>query len=546
MMIKHFRFLVIVSWVATLMLSACGGEEAPSATTVSTTRRPTATATLPSTQTPTATKVHTAVSTSTPSALPQPTETVVPLGEGALDRYALAMRPAFVEDLIAIGPVSRYQITVTVDPETSMVSGQQTVDYVNTASVAQDVVYLRLLANLPGYGGEMTVGNLAVDGQVVEGRLEQQSTALRVPLGAPLPPGAKARIQCDFALAVARVAGQGYGQLIYAQDVMALANFFPLIPAYDEGNCAAFGGCVDGWNVEYAVPYGDAVFSEVALYELWVTAPEGWTVVASGSTVAQTPNADGTVTWQIVSGPVRELNLVLSPRFEVASQTVEDVVVNSYYLPEDVDGGERVLKWVVDSLAFFSQQFGPYPFAEMDVVATPTVAGGIEYPGLIVMPIRSYGQTGGFFQWATVHEVAHQWWYGLVGNDQQDEPWVDEALVQYSTVLYYEFQEGWDGAVAEMLEPWYWQVAGTPEDDFISLPVAAYSEATYGPLVYGKGPLFFEALRQEVGDEAFEAMLRAYLDAYRYQIASASDLLGLVQDLSEQDLTALYQEWIGP
>ncbi len=392
----------------------------------------------------------------------------------------------------------------------------------------------------------MTVENLTVDGQAVTGRLEQQETALRVPLGAPLPPGAKARIQCDFALAVPRDAGQGYGQLIYAQDVMALANFFPLIPAYDEGNCAAFGGCVDGWNVEYAVPYGDAVFSEVALYELWVTAPEGWTVVASGSTVAQTPNADGAVTWQIVSGPVRELNLVLSPRFEVASQTVEDVVVNSYYLPEDVDGGERVLKWVVDSLAFFSQQFGPYPFAEMDVVATPTVAGGIEYPGLIAMPIRSYGQTGGFFQWATVHEVAHQWWYGLVGNDQQDEPWVDEALVQYSTVLYYEFQEGWDGAVAEMLEPWYWQVAGTPEDDFISLPVAAYSEATYGPLVYGKGPLFFEALRQEVGDEAFEAILRAYLDAYRYQIASGPDLLDLIQALSEQDLTALYQEWIAP
>jgi aminopeptidase N len=182
----------------------------------------------------------------------------------------------------------------------------------------------------------------------------------------------------------------------------------------------------------------------------------------------------------------------------------------------------------------------------MDVVATPTVAGGIEYPGLIVMPISSYEQTGGFFQWATVHEVAHQWWYSLVGNDQQDEPWVDEALVQYSTVLYYEFREGWDAAVEEMLEPWYWQVAGTSQDDYISLPVSAYSAATYGPLVYGKGPLFFDALRKEVGDEDFAAMLRAYLDAYRYQIASGSELLALMQERSEQDLTPLYQEWIGP
>lgn len=467
----------------------------------------------------------------------------------SLDLYAPAMRPAFVDDLATVGPVSQYRIEVTVDAPTgaeqARVSGREMIRYVNTTPVSQEAIYLRLFPNLPGYGGEMTVNNLYVGDKAVQGKLETRGTALRVPLTTPLPPGGEAVITADFDVMVPRTAGEGYGQFIYEQDVMALANFFPLIPAYDEENCARFGHCAAGWNIEYAVPYGDAVFSETALFEVFVTAPEGWTVVASGSTTAQETASDGRVTWHIVSGPMRDFNVVLSPRFEVATQKVEDILVNSYYLPEDAIGGRRVLRWVVDALTFFNEQFGPYPFAEFDVVATPTVAGGIEYPGLIVLPIHNYEQTGGPFQWSTVHEVAHQWWYSLVGNDQQDEPWLDEALTQYSTALYYEFYEKWDGAVKEVFEPRYQQVTGTDEDDLISRPVAAYSEANYGPIVYAQGPLFFHALRQEVGDKAFTAILQMYFNTYRYKIASGPDLLALAEAVSEGDLSELYQEWLG-
>jgi aminopeptidase N len=213
-------------------------------------------------------------------------------------------------------------------------------------------------------------------------------------------------------------------------------------------------------------------------------------------------------------------------------------------LPEDAAGGRRVLRWVAESLDFFNQTFGPYPFAEFDAVATPTIAGGIEYPGLIVLPIRNYDQTGGNFQWAAVHEVGHQWWYSLVGNDQQDEPWLDEAITQYSTALFYEFREEWDAVVEEMFEARYQEVAGTENDDLISRPVAAYAESDYGTIVYAKGPLFFHALRQRVGDETFFALLQTYFDSYRYRIASGSDLLAVIDQMSGQDLSDLYQQWL--
>jgi hypothetical protein len=488
---------------------------------------------------------NTRVPTLIPSLTSTPAKASAPVPEGPLALYAPAMRPGFLGDLTSVGPLPRYRIEVTVDPEEATVSGRETVHYVNTASVAQEAIYFRLYPNMLGYGGEMSVRDVQVEGEAVKTDLEVEGTALRVPLPNALPPGGEVTITLDFETAVPRTAGEGYGQFIYEQDVMALANFFPIIPAYDEENCARFGNCDAGWNIEVAVPYGDAVFSPSALFEVFVSAPAGWAVVSSGSTIGQEPAAGDAVTWHLVSGPMRDFNVVLSPRFEVATQRVEDIVVNSYYLPEDVLGGKRVLRWVVESLAFFNEQFGAYPFAEFDVVATPTAAGGIEYPGLIVMPIRSYGDTSGRFQWSTVHEVAHQWWYSLVGNDQQDEPWLDEALAQYSTVLYYEFHEQWDAAVEEVLEPRYQPVAGTDEDDLISRPVAAYTPSNYGPIVYAKGPLFLHALRQELGDQAFSALLQAYFEDYRYKIASGPDLLALAETLAERDLSELYQAWLG-
>ncbi len=480
---------------------------------------------------------------------PKPTDAGSPTQEDTSARYVPAMRQGFADDLTSVGPVSRYHIEVRVDPENTQLSGHETVHYVNTASAPQDAVYFRLFPNLPGYGGEMTVGDISVEGEVTTGSLEVYDTALRVPLPAALQPGEETTITLSFTTTVPLAAGIGYGQFIYQQDVMALANFFPLIPAYDEENCARFGNCDAGWNIEYAVPIGDAVFSPTALFDVSVTAPAEWIVVASGATIEQEAgppgDQDGDVTWHIVSGPMRDFNMVASPRFKVATRKVGDINVNSYYLPEDAAGGRRVLRWAADALSFFDELFGPYPFSEFDVVATPTIAGGIEYPGLIVMPVRSYDDTSGRFQWSTVHEVAHQWWYSLVGNDQQDEPWLDEALTQYSTVLFYELYERWDGAVSEVLEPRYEAVAGTEEDDVISRPVAAYTESNYGPIVYAKGPLFFHALRQEVGDEVFTAILQTFFDTYCYAISNGAEFLSRAEDVSGQDLTDLTTEWLG-
>jgi len=360
---------------------------------------------------------------------------------------------------------------------------------------------------------------------------------LRVPLDPALAPGEVADLMLWFRESLPTDTSAGYGLFAYADGVYALAGFYPTIPVYDD----------EGWNVEVAPPYGDATFTDTAFYQVQLTVPEDLTVVTSGSTLETTENGDGTRTWIAIGGPIRDFYVAMSDDYEVVSEEVDGTLVNSYYRSAQDEGGELALKYAADALRAFNERFGPYPYAELDVIATPTNAGGIEYPGAIVVAQGLYNQEGGFFELAAAHEVAHQWWYGLVGNDQLDEPWLDEALTNYSAFLYFQETGGQNAASAvkeRVFEESYQAAQTNGWDRAVAGPVASFSERDYGAIVYGKGPLFFDALRTELGDDAFFAGLRDYLEAYRYDVAYPDDLIAAFEGASGQQIDELYEFWI--
>jgi aminopeptidase N len=266
--------------------------------------------------------------------------------------------------------------------------------------------------------------------------------------------------------------------------------------------------------------------------------------------IEQQENDDGTVSLLFASGPMRDWTLVASRDYQSTQEELEGILVTSYYLGEeasDAEGGARALDYAVTSLRIYEELFGPYPFNELDVVATPTRAGGIEYPGLIVVAASLYNQAGGFFELATVHEVAHQWWYSLVGNDQLDEPWLDEALTQYASMLYYEHRYGEDEAAAirqSYFQGPYLRLDAEQREIPIGLPVEAYSANLYGPIVYGKGPLFFHEIRLLVGQDRFEQILQAYYQQFRYDVAYPQDLVETIERTGGEQIDALYEEWV--
>ncbi len=466
-----------------------------------------------------------------------------------------ALLPAYAGDAARLTTATRYDIHLDVD--LPQVRGRQEVHYTNTETVTLKEIYFRLFPVLPGYGGAMTVTQVALDGQLQPSYLEQNGSALRVPLASPLEPGRSITLSLDFAVSVPRDNPAGYAQLDYADGLLTLPNIYPLIPAYDHA----------GWHIEMAPHYGDAVYSDTAFYTVEIKAPPG---VLATTGVCSPPQAAGDVRqWTCVSGPARDFMIVWGSNYQTATQVVNGVTVRSSYLPEHAQAGQQALEYAARAVQIFSQRFGPYPFSEFDILETPTTAGGIEYPGLIVIAANLYDDPQEYFEWVIAHEVAHQWWYSLIGNDQVNHPWLDEALAQYSTVLYYE--EAHDSATSSylvnaMFEQNWKKIVEAGSDAPVDQPVGAFTEQSYGEIVYLKGPLFFHALRQAMNeqvisnstcvqshdgtsqagnDEKFNAFLQTYYRQNLYGVASSQDLLEAAYTaLDKSTVQCLYDEWI--
>lgn len=487
----------------------------------------------------------TACNAATPTSLPSPTPTSPPVDD--LAPYKPALIPANQNDLAELDRPTRYSLTLKYDPEVPSLSGSEAVQYTNRGSAPLSEIYFRLFANYPATttvtaipsSDRISVSHLAVDGNPVASSLAVQDTALRVGLDSPLAPNASANLQLDFAVTVPRNGQQHYADFTATDAVTTMPTVYPLIPADD----------ASGWHIELPPAYGDLVYADASLYAITMTVPTTMTVIASGSTVGTTDNHDGTTTWHIVGGPMRDFDLNVTSVLQKASSVGGDTTINSWYEPADADSGKSALDYATKAFKDYEGRFGTYPYRELDIVESPTTAGGIEYPGAISISRVFYHDTRQrqVFEFDVAHEVSHQWWYGVVGDDQVNLPWVDESLAQYSSLIYEEDTYGKTTAnqiLRDYFEGEYDRARQDGQDAPVNLPVAAYTESEYSAIVYGKGPLFYDAIRKKMGDPAFFKFLQTYFEHYHYKIATGDDILKTAQQVCACDLRNEYKEWI--
>jgi hypothetical protein len=439
----------------------------------------------------------------------------------------------------------RYALEVAIDYETHSFKGIERLDYTNAEGVALDRLYFRLLPNGgKSYGnGSLSVSDVLVDGQPAGTKLSLEDTILEVELPGEISPGKTLHLEMTFSgkAPVDFGGDQGYGIYNFSQGVLALANWYPILAVYDD----------QGWNLDPVSGMGDSVYSDSAYYDV-LASLDGDLVVATSGALVERQESEGMAQLRFEGGPMRDFFLIASPDFKIASQVEDGVQVNSYYLPGYEAAGEKALEVSADSLRIFNQYFGEFPYTELDAVQAPMrYALGVEYPGIFLLGSSLYDWPDkAEFEVTTAHEVAHQWWYNVVGNDVFDDPWMDEALATYSSGIYYELEEG-EAALQGLTQYWqnrYDRTVSDGKDDLITESLAHFERpdvaGDYGAVVYSKGALFFQALRGRIGDEAFFTALQNYYRDYKYQIASPQDLLGAFEDASGGDLEAFYQEWL--
>jgi hypothetical protein len=275
---------------------------------------------------------------------------------------------------------------------------------------------------------------------------------------------------------------------------MRLGTFLPVL-AWEPGV---------GWAREPATPlFAEAATSPVADYAVVLTLPDGVEALATG-----TPDGDGT--WRAEA--VRDFAVTVG-RFDTATAEADlpEPVAVTVGVHEGVDEDPQAfLARVVSSLEFFAFRYGAYPLDSFSLALTPALSGGIEFPGHVMQGADTIGRT-------TSHEVAHQWFYGLVGNNQGRDPVLDEGLASYAEAR---FEDTVGLFQARAIPPDAVGQAGQPMTYWTG------REGSYYRGVYVQGSAALASLG-DVG--SVDCALRHYVADNRYRIATTADLLAAAQ-----------------
>lgn len=397
----------------------------------------------------------------------------------------------------------RYRMRLDLRPVQGTLDGEVRIRFV--PDLATDKLVLRLWPNdVPSEGGgdRLRIGTVRVDGHARPARAKSP-TLVEVPLPAPLRAGRAVDIRVPFHLDLPGVEND---RLSRAGESARLGSFFPLLP-WQPGL---------GWAED--APAGllaEAATSPAADFDVDLAViPTDLGVLATGREVR--PGH-----WQAVA--VRDFGISVG-RFSLTktmARAPHPVEVTIGVQEGFFESTAAYLDQAKLALENLSRRFGPYPGTSFSISIEPGLDGGIEYPHHVMQGPDTVGVVG--------HEVAHQWFYGLVGNNQAEHPWIDEGLATWSDVTI-------DSTIDEALEEFvqapierdafgragravsYWREHSWAYDDAVYVqPVQALS--TLGP------PALVDcALRLLVAEQAyriarpehvFAALERVFPDARR-------------------------------
>lgn len=383
--------------------------------------------------------------------------------------------------------------------------------------------------------GDIQINSVLVNNEKVT--FSQENQILKINLNKILKPNENLQITLDFTLKLPH----NTQRLGYFEDVYSFTNWYPILSIYNSTN--------NTWDENPFYPIGESNYSESSNYDITLEMPKTMLVASTGVDKKVTLKGDKKII-NISAEKVRDFVFIASSKFKRVSQKVDGVRVNSFYF----DNGDAiqskgqamaVLSYCSDAISFFSKEFGQYPFEEFDIVETYLTGGAMEYPQLIQMgvygfdPDENYSGINSYMPFeiaGAVHEVGHQWWFSVVGNNEFKESFLDESLTTYSTAYYFEKKYGKysnQGTFTQFRLHLY-------PDENQSTPInSSVDEFTswsdYSTIIYRKGALVFEDLRQRAGEEKFLQILKTYFEKYKFKNASIEGFLSVIEEISGED-----------
>jgi len=379
-------------------------------------------------------------------------------------------------------------------------TGSERIDFVNRGAAPLARVWLRLWANGPDRCRPRHI-EVRVEAPAQAG--EERCSALEVRLAAPVAPGATGSLSLSFTVK-GRAKNDRFG---HAGKIALFGNVIPVLAVEDER----------GLHLDPYSRQGDAFYALAASWDATLSFPARLRAATTGAAVSDTV-AGGRRTLRLTTAQARDFALAIGP-MKVRSTKARGVLIRAFVGPRArvVGASLRIARRTVSALG---RRLSPYGSTELDVLLLGAGVGGyggMEYPELVFTDP---------FPVALSHEIAHQWWYGIVGDDQYLEPWLDESFASY---FDHRLQPFWD--FCDPRHP-FDEVGRARQRIPLNSSMALFdrSPVAFGEVVYAGGACALERLERDIGRTRMTAFLRLLQSRFRFGVMRTTDVLDAIHD----------------
>jgi len=411
---------------------------------------------------------------------------------------ARAASPVGVGDIVA-GSVDRsslllratYDVRLKLSWSNRRIRVDARLTVTNTSSRSIDRLELNTIA---ARLGNIRLDPVTVDGVAVKARRSDQT--IIVPFGGVLPVGGTTKVRVQFGADLRTSLAGSNWLFTKANGVVDLYRWLPWVSRTTPFTRPNFGD-------PFVTPSSPFVRVRIVTDRRLVFATTGSRVSKSASGLTQTFEARD----------VRDFTVTAATDYRTNSRRVGNNTVVVYYRRGAPSAA--MLDAAADAFKAFEARLGPYPYSTFKVVQS---AGGygMESPGLIWIPT---GVNRSNLRYLVAHETAHQWFYGIVGNDQAREPFTDEAAADFVARYVTGLKRGSRCSTGRL-----------------DLTIYKYSSACYYEKVHIQGGNILDSARKMMGSAAFWGAMRAYVAANRYGLSTTARLLDALDDATSKDL----------
>jgi hypothetical protein len=401
-----------------------------------------------------------------------------------------------------------YTISLTSNATGGTWTGHESVTFSNASAVPLTEVYLRLWDNAHGScpSTPITVSNVTGGSASA---LSVDCTAMMITLPAPLAQGATGSIGFDVSITVTA----GVDRFGHDGSYYFIGNALPVLAIRDGS----------GWHLDPYTDNGESFYALASDYTVTLDHPSSISVPATGTSTDRAGSSGRTIT-TAVGKQVREFAWAAGPFTKISGTTAAGVKVNVYRVSSvSSSNASSMLSTATSALDAHAGRFGAYPYGEADVVLDNGFwFGGMEYPGFVLDVVSST---------ALAHELGHQWFYGIVGDDEYNTPWLDEGFTDYATDLYFNKTGSGCGIT--------WQ--SSAERLTNSMAYWDAHSSRYSTVVYNYGKCTLHDLRRLIGTTAMTNLLKSYAASHWYGVSTVADFKAAAQAAAgSTDLTSFW------